>query len=72
VSSGSFGRALQQVPPNGRHAAEVAARAAFVGALNEILLVSTSVAAAGAVCAFVLVRRVELQQQQREPERLAA
>jgi hypothetical protein len=34
--------------------------------------VSTSVAAAGAVCAFVLVRRVELQQQQREPERLAA
>jgi predicted MFS family arabinose efflux permease len=67
VSSGSFGRAVHG------HAAELAARAAFVGGLNEILLVATGVAAVGAVCAFLLVRHVDLaQERESEPERMAA
>ena len=37
-----------------------AARAAFVGGLHEILLIAAFVAFAGAVLAFVLVRRRDL------------
>jgi hypothetical protein len=60
VASGSAQQALRAVPEQARVQAAQAARAAFIGGLNEILLVAAFVAFAGAVVAFALVRRRDL------------
>ena len=57
VASGATQQALAAVPRQARAATATAARSAFVNGLNEILLVAAFVALAGAVLAFVLVRR---------------
>ena len=47
---------LAAIPAAGRHQASVAIHSAFVGAMNDILLVSGIIALTGAVLALVLVR----------------
>jgi hypothetical protein len=57
VASGATGRALSALPVQARAQAAAAARSAFISGLNEILLVASFVAFAGAIVAFALVRR---------------
>jgi EmrB/QacA subfamily drug resistance transporter len=57
VSSGVTQQALQAVPPNARSEAETLAHSAFISGLNGTLFVASFVLFAGAVLAFVLVRR---------------
>ncbi len=57
VSSGATKQALQSVPPQLRDQAAALARSAFISGLNEILFVAAFVLFAGAILAFVLVRR---------------
>jgi EmrB/QacA subfamily drug resistance transporter len=57
VSSGVTQQALQAVPPQARSDAEALAHSAFISGLNGILFVASFVLFAGAVLAFVLVRR---------------
>jgi EmrB/QacA subfamily drug resistance transporter len=56
-ASGSTGRLAQTLPPPLRNALVGSFHTAFVGALNEILLIAAAVALLGAVSAAVLVRR---------------
>jgi len=57
VASGSIQQVVRAVPPQARPHAAAAAKSAFISGLNEILLVASFVAFAGAVLALVLVRR---------------
>jgi EmrB/QacA subfamily drug resistance transporter len=57
VSSGATKQALQGVPAQFRAQAADLARSAFISGLDEILFVAAFVLFAGAVLAFVLVRR---------------
>jgi predicted MFS family arabinose efflux permease len=57
VSSGAVQQALQAAPARVRGQAKHVADAAFISGLNEILLVASFVLFAGAVLAFLLVRR---------------
>jgi hypothetical protein len=57
VSSGAVQQALQAAPAQVRGQAKNVADAAFISGLNEILLVASFVLFAGAVLAFLLVRR---------------
>jgi EmrB/QacA subfamily drug resistance transporter len=57
VSSGATQQALQAVPAQFRPRAATLAHSAFISGLNEILFVAAFVLFAGAVLAFVLVRR---------------
>jgi EmrB/QacA subfamily drug resistance transporter len=56
VSSGGGQGALQGAPPGARAAVARASREAFIGGLNEILLIAAAVAFVGAVLALVLTR----------------
>jgi EmrB/QacA subfamily drug resistance transporter len=57
VSSGATQQALSAAPPQVRSQAKALADSAFISGLNEILLVAAFVLFAGAVLAFLLVRR---------------
>jgi len=57
AASGATQQALLALPQQAREQAAALARSAFISGLNEILLVAAFVVFAGAVCAFVLVRR---------------
>jgi MFS family permease len=57
VASGATRQALQAVPPQARAQVASVARSAFIGGLNDILLVAAFVLFAGSVCAFALIRR---------------
>jgi EmrB/QacA subfamily drug resistance transporter len=57
ISSGATKQALQGVPAQYRAQAAQIARSAFIAGLNEILLVAAFVLFAGAILAFLLVRR---------------
>jgi EmrB/QacA subfamily drug resistance transporter len=57
VSSGVTSEALKAVPPQARSQAETLAHSAFISGLNAILVFAAFVLFAGAVCAFLLVRR---------------
>jgi EmrB/QacA subfamily drug resistance transporter len=57
IASGALPRAVQGLPPQTRSQAAELGQAAFISGLNAILLVSALVLFAGAVLAFVLVRR---------------
>jgi predicted MFS family arabinose efflux permease len=57
VSSGAAKQALSAVPPSARAQATALANSAFIAGLNEILIVASFVLFAGAVLAFLLVRR---------------
>jgi len=57
VSSGAAKQALSAVPPSARAEATTLANSAFIAGLNEILLIASFVLFAGAVLAFMLVRR---------------
>jgi hypothetical protein len=67
---------VASTPPAGQHQVEVASKAAFVGAMNEILMIAALISFAGAALGFALVRSsdfiVQGQPQaapgQREPE----
>ena len=56
VSSGGGQAAVQGAPPEARAAVVRASKEAFIGGLNEILLIAAAVAFAAAVLAFVLTR----------------
>jgi EmrB/QacA subfamily drug resistance transporter len=56
VSSGGGKGAIQSAPPGAREAVGRAAKQAFVGGLNEILLIGAAVAFVGAILGFALVR----------------
>lgn len=60
VSSGGAGKAIQSVPQAARGAVARAAESAFIGGLNELLVIAAIVAATGSVLTFVLVRRRDL------------
>ncbi|HUJ54989.1 MAG TPA: MFS transporter [Gaiellaceae bacterium] len=57
ISAGATQQALQGVPSQYRHEAGTIAHAAFISGLNEILFVAAIVLFAGAILAFLLVRR---------------
>jgi MFS family permease len=57
VASGGTQQALQRVPSAQRAQAAVLARSSFISGLNEILFVAAFLLFAGAILAFVLVRR---------------
>ena len=57
VASGAAQSALAEVPAQFRDQAAAAADQAFVGALNEILLIGAAIAFAGGVASWLLVRR---------------
>jgi len=57
VASGATRQVLAAMPADVRVQAAAAARAAFVGGLNEILLVGALIAFTGAILGFLLVRR---------------
>jgi EmrB/QacA subfamily drug resistance transporter len=56
VGAGDVGGALASLPRSARGALQSAYDQAFVGALNELLLIAAGVALAGAVVALVLMR----------------
>jgi hypothetical protein len=56
ISSGQTHRALAHYPPQARGIVGEVARASFVAALNEILLVAAVLALAGAIAALLLIR----------------
>jgi EmrB/QacA subfamily drug resistance transporter len=56
VSSGGIQAALQAAPPGSRAQLATAANQAFISGFNEILLVGATIAFAGAVLGFILVR----------------
>jgi EmrB/QacA subfamily drug resistance transporter len=68
VASGATGQALQAVPAAARAQVAAAARSAFIGGLNDILLVAAFVLFAGAVCAFALIRRRDFVASGSRPE----
>ena len=71
VASGGLKAAVASTPPAGQHQVEVASKAAFVGAMNEILLIAGLISLTGAVLGFALVRGrdfVALGQPQAAPE----
>jgi len=72
VSSGSASQAIASAPPGARGVVAHAARSAFVGGLNDILMLAGLVAFAGAVAAFALVRQRDFVAQQAQPEPAAA
>jgi MFS family permease len=57
IASGGTQRALQGVPSRQRAQAAELARSSFISGLNEILFVAAFLLFAGAILAFVLVRR---------------
>ena len=57
VSSGATKQVLQAVPAHYRSQAKHLADSAFIGGLNEILFVAAFVLFAGAILAFLLIRR---------------
>jgi predicted MFS family arabinose efflux permease len=57
VSSGAASQAIDSAPPASRAVLEHAARSAFVGGLNDILVVAGVVALVGAVLGAALVRQ---------------
>ena len=73
VSSGAAPQAIGSAPPATRGVIAHAARSAFVGGLNDILVVAGIVALCGALFAFTLVRQRDFVMQQRpQPEPAAA
>jgi len=56
VASSGAGPVVAAVPPPARQAVAAAARQAFIGGLNEILVIAAVVAFVGAVLSFALVR----------------
>jgi len=56
VSSGGVKAALAGAPAGQHHAVELAAKSAFIGAFNEILLIGAITALIGSACGFILVR----------------
>ncbi len=57
AASGRVEEALRSLPAGARHAVAQAARAGFVGGLDELFAIGAVVSAAGALLAFALVRR---------------
>jgi EmrB/QacA subfamily drug resistance transporter len=62
-ASGSTGTLAKALPPAAGHALDTAFRAAFTGALNDILLIAAAIALAGAIGGLALVRRSDFIQQ---------
>jgi EmrB/QacA subfamily drug resistance transporter len=56
VASGNFAAAIAHVPSRAHDAAELAARQAFISALNEVLLVGVGVLFVAAVLCLALIR----------------
>jgi len=68
VSSGGTQAAVAASPPGNRAQVLAASRAAFIGSLNDILLVGAATLLVGSICAFVLIRsRDFLVEPAREP-----
>src|SRR5215211_4166956 len=67
VSSGGIHAAIQAAPPGSRAQLATAANQAFIGAFNEILLVGATIAFAGAVLGFALVRSRDFVPEHGEP-----
>jgi len=59
VAGGGTQQIVEQAPPPIRSVIAHNAEAAFVAGLNELLLVGASIAFAGAILSFVLVRRAD-------------
>jgi EmrB/QacA subfamily drug resistance transporter len=56
VSAGAVESALPSIPPQLRDQAVEAANAAFIGGLNEILLIGAGIAIAGSIASWLLIR----------------
>jgi EmrB/QacA subfamily drug resistance transporter len=57
VAAGRAQEVLGRVPPQARQAVAHVAKSAFVGGLNELVLIGAAVTGTGAVCALALIRR---------------
>jgi hypothetical protein len=64
ASAGNLGGALEAVPPPAREGLREATDAAFISALNEILLLGALLAFAGAVISTWLVREDEIEREE--------
>jgi MFS family permease len=56
VASGGLKAAVASTPQASQHQVEVASKAAFIGAMNDILLIAGLISLAGAALGFALVR----------------
>jgi hypothetical protein len=56
VSAGAVESALPAIPPGARDQAVEAANLAFIGGLNEILLIGAGIAFAGSIASWLLIR----------------
>ncbi len=76
VSAGAVENALPSIPPQVRDQAVEAANQAFIGGLNEILLIGAGIAFAGSIASWLLIRSGDMvgfpQPQAEAPERAEA
>jgi len=72
VSSGAIARVARTLPPPERERVVHVARSAFVGGLNDILVVASVLAFTGAILSVVLVRDRDFHPDQRGAEQQAA
>ncbi len=67
VSAGAVESALPSIPPQLRDQAVAAADQAFIGGLNEILLIGAGIAIAGSIASWVLIRSRDMAGQPTPP-----
>ena len=72
VSAGAVESALPSIPPQFRDQAVEAANAAFIGGLNEILLIGAGIAIAGSIASWLLIRSRDMVGHPAPPEAEAA
>ena len=67
VSAGAVESALPAIPPGARDQAVEAANLAFIGGLNEILLIGAGIAFAGSIASWLLIRSRDMVGQPAPP-----